>query len=338
MKLAAIGACLLWSIIGSSSLRGAGLPGDGQFAWEASPPLIAPSKSSDDHFYSVKDPSVVFHGKQWHLFATVRGTQRSHQIEYLTLRDWNGSPVTSRHFLQITNGYYCAPQAFFFSPHRKWYLIYQTSDTNRPVALQPAFSTNADIADWKAWSPPRLLYDRHPANIRGWIDFWVICDRARAHLFFTSNNGLLWRAETPLEKFPFGWTEPVIVLKDDIFEASHTYKLRGSDQFLTLVEAEKQGRRSYKAYLADRLDGTWKPLSAGGDPDFASRENVRFSAAPWADSISHGELLRTGIDEKLEIDPSDLRFVFQGALDSEMKGKKYGEIPWRLGILRPRTR
>jgi len=56
---------------------------------------------------------------------------------------------------------------------------------------------------------------------------------------------------------------------------------------------------------------------------------------PWAESISHGELLRDGHDQRLEVDPARLRFLFQGVTDRDMKGKKYGEIPWRLGILEP---
>jgi hypothetical protein len=46
-------------------------------------------------------------------------------------------------------------------------------------------------------------------------------------------------------------------------------------------------------------------------------------------------LVRTGIDERLEVDPAGLRFVFQGVLDEERRGKDYGAIPWRLGLLEP---
>jgi hypothetical protein len=55
------------------------------------------------------------------------------------------------------------------------------------------------------------------------------------------------------------------VLRDDIFGASHTYRLRGIDRYLTVVEAQAGGRRYYKAYLADRLDGAWTPLAATSD-------------------------------------------------------------------------
>jgi len=53
----------------------------------------------------------------------------------------------------------------------------------------------------------------------------------------------------------------------------------------------------------------------------------------WTDSFSHGELIRDGYDETLEVAPADLRFLFQGVTDEAMAGKPYGQIPWRLGLL-----
>ena len=91
---------------------------------------------------------------------------------------------------------------------------------------------------------------------------------------------------------------------------------------------------------ANREDVTpydWRPIAGSWEKPFASTDNVRFApgVAPWTDSISHGELLRSGFDEKLEVDPSNLRFLFQGVTDAERSGKNYGQIPWRLGLLEP---
>jgi hypothetical protein len=33
------------------------------------------------------------------------------------------------------------------------------------------------------------------------------------------------------------------------------------------------------------------------------------------------------------VDPANLRFLFQGVTDEQMRDKKYGKIPWRLGVL-----
>ncbi len=308
----------------------------GEFLWNSTQPVVSPVKR-DDHCYSMKDPSIVRHDGRWHLFCTIRSEKRSHQIEYLSFDDWSNANAAPRHLLTVTNGYFCAPQVFWFEPHAKWYLIYQASDNARKVALQPAFSTSTNIADPQSWTTPVFLYPAHPDNVESWIDFWVICDDTRAHLFFTSNNGKFWRAETKLAQFPFGWSRPEVVLRDDIFEASNTYRLKGRDQYLTLIEAiGEKGRRYFKAYVADRLDGEWKPLAATREKPFASPLNVRLEGKTWTGSFSHGELLRTGRDQRLEIDPDNLVLLYQGVSDERRAGKKYGEIPWELGLLRPR--
>ena len=62
--------------------------------------------------------------------------------------------------------------------------------------------------------------------------------------------------------------------------------------------------------------------------------NINFGGgAKWTESISHGELLRSGYDQRLEVDPTKLRFLFQGVLENDRAGKPYGQIPWRLGML-----
>jgi hypothetical protein len=306
----------------------------GQFRWKSSPPLVAPAERADDPCYSIKDPTVVFHDGRWHIFCTIRSVRRTHQIEYLSFADWNEAEKAPRHVLALTDGYFCAPQVFFFRPHDKWYLICQVSEPSREPSLQPAYSTSEDLADPASWTKPRLLFEQAPA-IKAWIDFWVICDAERAHLFFTSLDGRMWRAETALADFPRGWSQPAVALEGDIFEASHTYRLAGLDKFLTVVEAQADGRRYYKAYLADRLAGPWRPLADTLERPFAGRANVRFDGPGWTDSFSHGELLRAANDETLPVDPARLRFLFQGVSDEAKAGKSYGQIPWRLGLLEP---
>jgi hypothetical protein len=106
------------------------------------------------------------------------------------------------------------------------------------------------------------------------------------------------------------------------------------DRYLAVIEAQSgNGWRYFKAYLADRPDGAWEPLAATKEETFASMANTGHTGERWTDCISHGELLRAGRDQRLEIDPADLRFVFQGVSDAERAGRKYGEIPWRLGLL-----
>ena len=303
------------------------------FRWTVGKPVLQAADRPEDPCYSVKDPSVVYFEGRWHLFCTIRSVKRTHQIEYVSFLDWKDAATAPRHILTITNNYFCAPQVFYFTPQKKWYLIYQANELTRKPSLQPAFSTTTNLADPESWTKPVFLYESHPENIKAWIDFWVICDEAKAHLFFTSNNNLMWRAETSLRDFPRGWSKPRVVLRDDIFEASHTYRLKGQQKFLTLVEAQSDGRRYYKAYSSDRLDGTWEPLAASKRKPFAGPANVRDIGTHWTDSFSHGELIRSGFDEHLEVDPAKLQFLFQGVADSEKEGKPYGQIPWKLGLL-----
>ena len=162
-----------------------------------------------------------------------------------------------------------------------------------------------------------------------------ICDAEKAHLFYTSLNGRMWRVETALAEFPRGWSEPKLALRGDIFEASHTYRLKGMDKYLTIIE--ENGRRYYKAYLADRLDGEWTPVADTAEKPFAGWKNIRPACGvePWTDNVSHGELIRDGYDQTLTVDPANLRLVFQGMLDKHKAGKGYGRSPWRIGMLKP---
>ncbi len=306
-----------------------------EFEWIAEEPVLQPRTLDGVQWIAVKDPSVVRYRDKWHLFCTVRGIERSHAVIYVTFDSWSQAKDAGQQVLKCHQGYFCAPQVFYFTPHKKWYILCQASDESWDPEYGPACSTTVDITEPDSWGKLTPLFDKKPANIKGWLDFWIICDRSRAHLFFTSLNGRMWRCETSLEKFPHGWSQPVIALQADVFEASHTYYLKGQNKYLTLIEAQHgHGWRYYKAYLADRLNGQWIPLAAENDKSFASMLNVEHQKR-WTDVISHGELLRAGYTERLEVDPDNIRFVFQGVLNRDRAGKKYGLIPWRLGILKP---
>jgi len=307
----------------------------GRFRWRISSPVVFPLNRPGDVTYSIKDPSIVRYRGRWHLFCTIRGQKRSHQIEYLCFENWRNVSSARRYVLKFCDGYFCAPQVFYFIPAKRWYLIHQVIDKSRKPARQPAYSTTSDITEPDSWSKPQLLFSQQPENVKRWIDFWVICDNTRAHLFFTSLDGRMWRSETKLTDFPHGWSQPGVVLRGDIFEASHTYRLKGLNRFLTIIEAQAGGRRYYKAYLADTLDSAWIPLAATREKPFAGPANTTHTGEHWTDSFSHGELIRAGFDQQLLVDPAELRFLFQGVSDQGKKGKKYGQIPWRLGILTP---
>jgi hypothetical protein len=311
----------------------------GRFQWAASAPLIGPAAVTD-HGRSLKDPSIVFSQGRWHLYATLRTDQKPAQMEYLSFVDWRKADAAARKVIALDDTYHCAPQVFYFRPQKRWYLIYQWTDRTPGTGyFGPAYSTLTDVGKPETLTKPVMLFPKKMTD--HWIDFWVICDATYAYLFYTGDDGKFWRSRTKLADFPRRWSDPVLVLQDqtnEFFEAAHIYRLKNLHWFLNLVEAIGPGnRRYYKAFLADRLDGEWRPIAGSWERPFASANNVRFKpgVAPWTDSISHGELLREGNDETLTVDLTNLRFLFQGCSSQDRAGKNYGQYPWRLGLLEP---
>ena len=304
--------------------------------WEYSVPLIAPEQRDREVSRAQKDPTVVFHEGKWHVFMTVKLPGRS-AIEYCSFDKWENADKSSRTILKISDSnYYCAPQIFYFTPHNKWYLIYQMGVTDAKM-MWVAYSTTTDISDPLSWTQARPILDAGEDDPRqeGGLDYWIICDNQRAYLFLTNLKGKMWRLWTTLEDFPRGFDHCAVALEAKVFEASHTYKIKGQDKYLTIIE--ENGRRYYKAYVADRLDGPWRPVADTADKPFAGWKNIRPAPGvePWTDNVSHGELIRDGFDQTLTIDPDNLRFIFQGMLDKHKSGLGYGQFQWRIGMLTP---
>jgi hypothetical protein len=326
-------------ILFGAAIAPAGLPdglADGEFRWTTGGSVVKARAIGGNDWLAIKDPSVVRHEGRWHLFCTVRGKPRSHAVVYLSFADWSEAATAEQTILPMHEGYFCAPQVFYFAPHKKWYLICQAAREDWEPNYQPAFATTETLGDPASWSKLTPLFDAKPENVRAWLDFWVICDDEAAYLFFTSLDGKMWRSRTPKDRFPQGWSRPEVALTGDIFEASHTYRLGESGRYLTLVEAQNgHGWRYFKAYTARSLDGRWESLAATKDHAFASMRNVAQPGGRWTDAISHGELLRAANDEFLRVDPRRLEFLYQGVADADRQGKGYGDIPWQLGLLRP---
>ncbi|MCO8121169.1 hypothetical protein NHH03_05425 [Stieleria sp. TO1_6] len=305
-------------------------------AWEYSAALIAPESREDEPSYAQKDPTLVFHDGRWHVFMTVKLPGRS-AIEYCSFSDWDAANQSKRVLLPVSESdYYCAPQVFFYRPHKLWYLIYQMGVPNANK-MAVAYSTTDDITNPNSWSKAQLILDGGPSDPRvvGGLDFWIICDDTRAHLFFTSLNGKMWRMWTTRDEFPLGFRDCQVALDADIFEASHTYRLKDRDAYLTIIE--QKGQRYFKAYIADKLDGQWTPIADTRQHPFAANTNTQplQNVEAWTDNISHGELIRDSNDERLIVDPDHFRVVFQGLLESEKQGKPYGQFTWRIGMLTP---
>lgn len=302
-------------------------------AWRLSG-VLTPRMAED--WIALKDPSVVRHDGLWHVFCTLRGRARSHAVVYFAAAELEDLKEAEPVVLENHAGYWCAPQVFFYRPHSKWYLVCQAKDEAWSPVYQAAYTTSDEVGDPSGWSALRPMgVSRPKGNDPAYLDFWVIADDQRVHLFFTSDNGKLWRSEASPGDFPVGWSDPVLAYEGDVFEANHVYKLAERSGYLNLIEAQcADDRRYYKAYWSDRLDGEWVEVKRSGGRTYAEAAAVEQPEPCWTDSVSHGELLREESDERM-VSRGDAPLLMQGVLHADRVGKPYGEIPWQLGVLTP---
>jgi Glycosyl hydrolase family 62/Cellulose binding domain len=302
------------------------------FQWSSSGVLIGP-KNDGRGIAGIKDPSVVYYNGRYHVFAST-AMASGYNLVYTSFSDWSqaaSAPFTYLDTTPIGAGYRAAPQVFYFAPQRLWYLVYQTGNAS--------YSTNPDIANPAGWSAPRNFYSGMPAIISQnigngyWVDMWVSCDSSTCYLFSSDDNGHLYRSQTSLANFPNGMTNTVIALQDanrnNLFEASNVYKIEGRTQWLLIVEAIGSGGRYFRSWTSTSLAGSWTPLAATEANPFAGRNNV--ISGRWSNDISHGEMVRTNVDQTLTISPCRLRYLYQGMAPGS--GGDYNSLPWRLSLL-----
>jgi endo-1,4-beta-xylanase len=219
---------------------------------------------------------------------------------------------------------------FYFAPKKLWYLIFQGGD--------PMYSTTTNIDDPMSWSAARPFFatapdiTKPPAG-KGWLDFYIICNDTKCYLFNTDDNGHVMRSETGIDQFPNGFHNTVTVItepREDAFEASSHYRVKGTNTYLTVVEAISPKGRYFRIWKSDGLEGTWVPLGTAAKNPFATADNVE---GIWSEGISHGELIRDTTDQTQVIDPcKPLQFVFQGN-DPSVHPSDYIQLPYRLGLL-----
>lgn len=308
----------------------------GPYHWSSTGPLIAPISDATHNNVSIKDPTVVYYNNRWHVFATTASTSKVWSMVYMNFADWSQAGSAPQYYMNNTPGYgnHAAPEVFYFRPQKKWYLISEWG---------PQYSTNDDISNPQGWTKPQDFFVKKPAGVGGWIDYWVNCDERNCYLFFTNDAGSFFRSRTSIQNFPQGFDTPVLVMKAargfDLFEASNTYKIKGTNQYLTLIEgiSTDSGKRFFRAFVTDHLDGDWVEVPDAGswDTSFMADKNVTFEAGvtPWTIDFSHGEMIRDGYDETLTIDPKNMQFLYQG-LDTNQRKLDYVLQPWRLGIVR----
>lgn len=295
--------------------------------WTVGAPLLLPGEQGSFDEVAVKDPSIVYHDGMWHLFYTARGREE-YSIGYVSAEKLEGLQTSRRSQLANLGGtkdrYAAAPQVFFFEPQGTWYLIYQTRDEN----YQPVYSTTRTIDKPGSWSEPSPLAEKH--DRAKWIDFWVICDDTTAYLFFTRGHRDVYVMTTRIRDFPRGFGN-VRKTFSPVHEAVHIYKGKGRGEFHMFYETRTaDGVRGYGLATARHLLGPWSRVT----DDFATGDRLRYQdhSEKWTEEVSHGEMIRSAYNQKMEYDPSNPRFLIQGLLSIEHTGT-YPDLPWKLGII-----
>ena len=296
------------------------------------------SDSSSHNLVAIKDPTVALYSGKYHLYATVVDTAGNSNMTYTTFANFATSGSATTYYMDYTSGFSgsrYSPQLFHFSSQNKWYLITQSGG--------PSYSTAADPSQPSTWTKPTNFFSSTPSIVTqnagsggvGWADFWVICDSANCHMFFTNQNGTLFRSQTSLGSFPSGFGTPVVVMKgasaNSLYASAQVYKVNGTSKYLLLVEAIGSKGRYIRSWTGDAPGGSWTALADTEANPFAGASNVTFAGTKWTADISHGEILRAGYEETLTINPCNLQYFFQGR--DPYSTASTALLPWKLGLL-----
>lgn len=102
------------------------------------------------------------------------------------------------------------------------------------------------------------------------------------------------------------------------------YRNKTDGKYYTIVE---DLGRYQELGAATSIGGTWTKVSE----KWASSDNLHFLSEVWIDQVSHMEAIRSGTDDKMEIDNIDhCQLLIQGVLNGNYGD--YGNIPYDLGI------
>ncbi len=287
------------------------------FKWLSTGPLAQPRSG----WVSLKDFTCVVYNNQYIVYMSRVKNVGGYDGAMMTFANWSDMAKATQHSIPVGG---VAPTLIYFKPKKIWVLMYEWG----PWPF--CYMTSTDPTNPSGWSAPQELYGGES------IDETVICNDTTAYLFFANDNGHIYRASMPIGDFPGKFTNRKTIMTDtkaDLFEAVQVYKVKGTNEYLMIVEAMGHAGRYFRSFTATDLAGSWTPLAASESNPFAGKANVSFGDGnAWTSDISSGDLVRTNPDQTQTIDPTNLQFLYQG-LGPHTADLTYNQLPWQPAVL-----
>jgi len=285
--------------------------------WYVGERLIKHGQANPYDYYAAKDPTIVYAEGKYHVFYTGANQSGGWQMLYTSATTLDGLKTAPRTFMNsINEGYFCAPQVFYFEPQNLWYLVYQDGTHGA------AYATTKTINDPASWSGPKKF------NISGntGLDYFIICDDNYAYMYNSPDDRKIYMRKTSLDNFPNGWGSPSVAINDS-WEGHTIYKSLADGKYYLMSEDYSDGRY-YELWTSSSAGGPWTQISE----KWAWRGNLSYEADKWTTNVSHGEVIRAGYNQKMEInDINKVDFLIQGTTS---QSGEYQQINWDLGIIK----